>query len=155
MNREWLLWIGLAALAIAATGTGVYVMTRGIRNNNPGNIRHGDNWQGMDAVQPDQSFITFTSPEWGIRAMTRILRNYQRRHGLYTIREIISRWAPPEDNNDTESYIAHVSRVLGIGPDEQLFVDDHMVPLIKTIIKHENGTQPYSDGQIAKGIQLA
>lgn len=59
---------------------------RGIRNNNPGNIRHSDQWKGLTPEQPDPDFCTFSTPEYGIRAMGVILLNYQRKHGLKTIR---------------------------------------------------------------------
>ena len=75
MNRDFLLFLGIAALAIAATGGaayGVYTMTRGLRNNNPGNIRHGSSqWQGMSAEQPDNAFIKFDDPVYGIRAIAK------------------------------------------------------------------------------------
>ena len=93
MRRDdWLLWIAIAALLVAATGTGLYVMARGIRNNNPGNIRHGSSkWQGMSATQTDSEYIQFDDPVYGIRAIVKLLRNYQSRHGLNTIEEIITR----------------------------------------------------------------
>ena len=80
--------------------------TRGIRNNNPGNIEKSKNnkWQGMAESQPDKRFITFTSPEWGIRAIARILINYKDKYDLDTVKKIISRWAPPSENN-TGAYV--------------------------------------------------
>jgi len=130
-------------------------MTRGIRNNNPGNIRQGTSrWQGMSATQPDSEYVTFDSPIYGIRAMAKLLTNYQTRYGLKTIREIITRWAPPVENI-TESYIANVSRIVGASPDQEIDVAGSMVPLVKAIITHENGQQPYTDEQINQGIALA
>lgn len=54
---------------------------RGIRNNNPGNIRWGDEWKGLvpETQRTDKSFCQFKSAEYGIRAMIIILRNYQRK----------------------------------------------------------------------------
>lgn len=74
---------------------------RGIRNFNSGNIRHvkGTRWQGMSANQNDTAFVQFTGPQWGIRAIARTLITYQDKHGLRTIRQIIGRWAPPNENN--------------------------------------------------------
>ncbi|WP_340615218.1 structural protein, partial [Xenorhabdus thailandensis] len=88
-------------------------MPRGIGNNNPGNIRHGDKWRGLRDIQTDKSFCQFVSPEYGIRAMLKILRNYVKLYGDNTIRQFITRWAPPSEN-DTESYITYVSRTVGI-----------------------------------------
>ena len=59
--------------------------------------------------------------EWGWRAAFHLLtRNYYQKHGLQTIRGIISRWAPPQDHNNTEAYIKNVSKLTGIGPDEPI-----------------------------------
>lgn len=127
---------------------------RGIRNNNPGNIRHakGTQWQGASAEQTDPAFVQFIAPEWGIRAMAKILRNYASR-GIVTVSGIISTWAPATEN-DTASYIAAVSNSLGVAPGKPLTSEDY-APLIAAIIKHENGTQPYPFELIKKGVALA
>ncbi|MBO4462672.1 MAG: hypothetical protein J5797_00565 [Prevotella sp.] len=96
---------------------------RGLRNNNPLNIRRTgkDQWKGLAEVQNDRSFCQFKSLEWGWRAAFYLLtRTYYHTHRLYTIRGIISRWAPPQDHNNTEAYIRNVSRLTGIGPDEPI-----------------------------------
>lgn len=155
MNRDILLWLVVAGLVIAGLGTGIFLMTRGIRNNNPGNIRHGTSrWQGMSAAQPDKEYVTFDSPLYGIRAMAKLLTNYASRYGLDTIRGIITRWAPPIENI-TASYIDNVSTRVGVLPDQKIDVTARMVPLVKAIIQHENGQQPYTDEQIDQGIALA
>ncbi|WP_246506766.1 structural protein [Kistimonas asteriae] len=125
---------------------------RGIRNNNPGNIRHGDNWQGMTDIQTDPAFVQFVTPEYGIRAMTRIFKSYARR-GLVTVEQIVSTWAP-DNENDTESYVKHVASVLGLSPDTPVAEHDYPA-LIAVIIKHENGSQPYSRDTIEAGVMLA
>lgn len=127
-------------------------LPRGIRNNNPGNIRLGADWQGRAAEQTDAAFIQFKAPEWGVRAMVRILRTYENR-GLKTVRQIIDRWAPPNEN-DTESYVQAVAKAVGVMPSEPL-THAHLPALLKAIIAHENGQQPYTDEQIAEGIALA
>lgn len=130
-------------------------MPRGIRNNNPGNIRKtGDKWAGLSAIQTDSDFFQFTAPEFGIRAMTRTLRNYQTRYGLETVAEIISRWAPSNENN-TQAYIASVAGNLGVNPYEPINVNDVMPELLQAIIYHENGQQPYDIAIINEGITLA
>jgi len=155
MDKEWLIWLAVGALLIGGTGTAVYMGTRGLRNNNPGNIRHGSSaWQGMSRDQTDPAFVQFDSPEYGIRALTRLLRNYQSRYGLNTVRGIINRWAPPTEN-DTGAYVAHVARAAGVSPDQAININEHIVPIVKTIIKHENGLNPYSDDTITTGISLA
>jgi hypothetical protein len=128
---------------------------RGIRNNNPGNIRHSkDKWQGMADEQKDSAFVTFKSPEFGIRAIARVLLQYQKR-GLDTVGEIIRTYAPPSEN-DTNSYIKAVCRSCGVLPDDQLNLDDVevMLPLVKAIIKHETGSS-YPDNVVMDGLRLA
>ena len=139
---------------------GVYMMNkkdlpRGIRNNNAGNIENnGIAWNGLSDTQNDDRFYQFISAEYGIRAIAKILRTYQSKYGINTVRGIISRWAPPTENN-TESYIQAVSKTLGVIPDEPINVDEHMVGLVNSIITHENGYNPYSMGTILDGIALA
>lgn len=131
---------------------------RGIRNNNPGNIdRTNINWQGMAAHQDDPRFIVFRGPEWGIRAIARILLNYWANDGCKTIRQIINRWAPPEEN-DTDAYIADVANRSSLHADDMCDVRNvgTMSALVEAIIRHENdGQQPYSQAIIQQGLALA
>ena len=96
-------------------------LPRGIRNNNPLNIRRSkDQWKGLSRAQGDPSFCQFETLEWGWRAAFYLLtRTYYHKYRLYTIRTIIRRWAPASENN-TEAYISNVSRLTGIGPDEPI-----------------------------------
>ena len=129
---------------------------RGIRNNNPGNIRHGDKWQGLSAEQTDSEFCVFSQPEYGIRALCRILRTYQRKYGLRDVHSIINRFAPPVEN-DTESYIKSVCLKLDVTPETLIDLEEKgiMLNLLKAIIRHENGEQPYSDEVLLQGIEMA
>lgn len=128
-------------------------ITRGVRNNNPGNIRHGAQWEGMATVQADLAFVTFVSPEYGIRAIAKIMHSYKAL-GLNTIREVVRRWAPPTENN-TDAYIAAVCAECSVEPDDAISLDDVLPLLVKAIIYHENGCCPYTDAQINEGIGLA
>ena len=96
-------------------------LPRGIRNNNPLNIRRsGDKWQGLKTLQEDKEFFQFETIEWGWRAAFVILcKTYYGKYKLRTIRNIVSRWAPAKENN-TPAYIRHVSDYTGIGPDRDL-----------------------------------
>ena len=136
---------------------GVYSMnkiSRGIRNNNPGNIRHSkENWKGQSVDQTDKEFVQFKSAEYGIRALYRVLLTYARKYNLNTIHGIISRWAPPEEN-DTDSYIKSVSKHMQFDPHEKIPLTKY-VSLIEAIIKHENGQQPYTHEQILRGVALS
>lgn len=129
---------------------------RGIRQNNPGNIRHGEHWQGLAPEQPDPDFARFVSPVWGLRAMCRVLIQYQKRHNRRTVNEIIGRWAPPTEN-DTMAYQRSVAVALGVLPDEPIDVSrpDTMRALVKAIIRHENGMQPYEDSVIDEAMKKA
>lgn len=130
---------------------------RGIRNNNPGNIRWGENWLGLkqDGKEQDPSFCVFISAVYGIRALARLLQNYQRIHGLDTPRKIISRYALPNENQ-TLAYIQSVANQLCITPDGKVDLTEisTLTVFIKAIIRHENGMQPYSNETIQKGIAL-
>lgn len=144
---------------------------RGIRNFNPGNIRHakGVRWQGMAVAQDDKAFVQFTAPRWGIRAIARVLITYQDKRlaadgsRIDTVREIIERWAPPSENN-TNAYTASVARALGINPDYEgvdVYDFEVMRTLVLAIIRHENGAGPLPGGQwygeqiITDGLALA
>lgn len=132
-------------------------LPRGIRNNNPGNLRKSnDPWQGMAPEQTDPDFLQFAAPKWGIRALARTLIAYQDRMGLRSVKNIIYRWAPPIENN-TSAYIQSVAKNLGVAPDEPINVHDYKIlqPLTLAIITTENGQQPYTDTEIDAGLVLA
>lgn len=138
---------------------------RGIRLNNPGNIRRTtDKWQGLAAEQVDDEFFTFKSPVWGIRAMARILLRYQDHYELETIDEIIRRWTPPVGyangksyTQDTDAAIRNIASFSGLGRFDVLDLHryDHLAPLVKAIIRQENGQQPYPQSVIDRGLELA
>lgn len=132
---------------------------RGIRNNNPSNIRRSNTkWQGQVPAekQTDAAFVQFVSPQYGIRACARILLTYESEYKLNTVRGLIKRWAPPKEN-DTDAYVASVAREVGVDPDAPITVDDAatMTALVTGIIRHENGRQPYSASIIAQGLRMA
>lgn len=131
--------------------------SRGIRNNNPGNIRWGDEWKGLlpEVQRTDKSFCQFRTPEFGIRAMIIILRNYQSKYGLKTVTGIIKRWAPPNEN-DTQAYIRSVAMATRTDADKPIDLKDSrkLFPLLQAIIKHENGTQPYEYDVFIRALDL-
>ena len=128
---------------------------RGIRNNNPGNLENnGIDWVGLSASQTDSRFYQFTEPKYGIRALARVLKTYESKYGLNTVRGIINRWAPDHENN-TEAYVNHVASVLKVDPDQSIPVSAYLVPLTEAIILHENGMNPYSFDEIVEGVSLA
>ena len=85
-------------------------MTRGLRNNNPLNMRHDrDTWKGEVKPGQDAAFKQFRTMAWGYRAAFKLLHNYQRLHGCRTLADFIRRWAPPSENN-TDAYIRIVAQ---------------------------------------------
>jgi len=120
------------------------VPTRGLRNNNPGNIRNDDRigWQGevCPTAKRDFAFEEFKDMASGYRALLKLLRNYRSIHGLQTIAEFIARWAPPHEN-DTEAYIGMVCRSLNVARDYVPDVNDReiMTAFAAAISRMENG----------------
>ena len=103
---------------------------RGIRNNNPLNIRHSAHqWQGAREEQKDKSFVQFKSMAYGYRAAWKTLQSYYNRFcaqsRAFTVRNIIGRWAPPKEN-DTEAYIRSVMRLSSIGGKENLLPPENV-----------------------------
>lgn len=101
---------------------------RGIRNNNPLNIRKGSTWKGERPIQTDQAFEEFVSMEWGIRAAIKLVRNHitgfnGKRPPANTIKKLISVWAPATENN-TDAYIRTVCQQTAIGRNELLHAND-------------------------------
>jgi hypothetical protein len=141
---------------------------RGIRNNNPLNIRHSPSrWQGMAVEQTDPSFVQFRSMAYGYRAVCKLLQSYWQRFRKegkpFTVRTIISRWAPPEDNNDTESYIRSVLLIGGLGGQEILFPPDNPLGygrlerllIAMTCVESGIGTNRVDSKMILEGYRMA
>ena len=130
-------------------------LTRGERNNNPGNIRKSSTkWKGLAFNQPDSIFCSFTTPEFGIRAIGKIVRFYQTNYKLDTITAIIGRWAPPVENN-TLAYVTCVAEECGVDKDDKVDLANPTIlaGIVKAIIHHENGRVLYSDTQISDSVK--
>ncbi|MBF7978646.1 MULTISPECIES: hypothetical protein [Rahnella] len=123
---------------------------RGIRNNNPGNLRAAPN-----AVGNDGSFPIFSSANDGLAAMSRQLQLYGGR-GNNTPYGIIHTYAPSSENN-TQAYINAVTKDTGFGTHDKLNMSDPAVlkRLMTAMIRHENGSQPYSEADIDSGINTS
>lgn len=128
---------------------------RGIRNNNPLNIRIGNTWLGEVNDPTDSEFEQFCSMEYGCRAAFCILRRYIKRYKLNNISQIISRWAP-KNENATQAYIDHVCNQMGYTPDSVIEYEnrDAMCKLVAAMAVVENGQSiPYE--KIQKGYDIA
>lgn len=158
-----------------ATGDNI----RAVRNNNPGNIEKNPEWQGLmpveemtDAQRNEPRFAIFKSPIWGFRAMQRNLITYQDKRRaadgsvIDTIREAITRWAPPKRKladgsevveNNTEAYIKRVCQLTGKQDVET--IDFHKyedsAPIVKAIATVECGGWFFDDKDLEAGLRLA
>ncbi|EPY8428854.1 lytic transglycosylase [Citrobacter youngae] len=120
---------------------------RGIRNNNPGNIDFRGQ-SGATLERPGGRFARFETAYNGLKALSRQLMRYfegkTTGKPLQTLNDIISTWAPGNENN-TGAYIAQLSKMMGVAPDAILNLKDPQVmsSLMNGIIHHENGRNPY------------
>jgi len=162
MAASMLLGPGIDALITAVTGKDASLGTwlhdllnpsnanepRGIRNNNPGNLR---SWAGAGSAD---GFAKFNTPEAGLSAMAKQLQIYGQR-GINSLDKIIAKWAPSADGNNVRSYIDSVSKATGFQSNEQLNLSDTntLVALMKAMIRVENGKQPYSDQMLQGAAQ--
>lgn len=130
------------------------MIPRGIRNCNPLNIRIGNTWLGERNDPDDTQFEQFVSMTYGLRAAFVILRRYIRRYKLCTVRLIVSRWAPANEN-DTAAYIQHVASECDLNPDTPIAYEDEttMCKLVAAMAKHECG-QPIKFDDIIKAYRL-
>ena len=129
-------------------------MSRGLRNNNPGNIRISKvKYQGEVTPSADSAFKQFSSMAWGYRAMFVLLDSY-RRGGYTNIKQMIARYAPSNENN-TESYIRSVSLWSGILADISLDTRDPamMIPVVAAMSRVENGVSAI-EAQVKEGWEL-
>lgn len=131
------------------------VIPRGIRNNNPLNIRVGNVWLGEVKNPTDPHFEQFNSMEFGLRAGFVLLRRYIRHYKRLTIEDIIASWAPSNENN-TKAYISTVVKVSGIPSNRILHYSDKetMCKLVDAMCFVENGTH-VSMEKISKGYDIA
>ena len=118
-------------------------MSRGLRNNNPGNIRRGNfRYKGEKAASEDVAFRQFESIEWGYRAMFALLHTYEVKHNCCTLRQMINRYAPPIENN-TENYIRRVVYATHLAADKVISTLDGavMTAVVAAMSEVENGVK--------------
>lgn len=136
---------------------------RAVRNNNPGNIRIGQPWQGLmprAQMTPEQAaetaFCVFVSPAMGFRAMAEIFHTYHNIHGFNSLREVISHWAPPNEN-DTEAYVQAVCQATHYGPDAPFpfGAPAAMQELCHAVSVHECGGWLFTSADLVAGCNAA
>ena len=139
-------------------------LPRGLRNNNPLNIRKGaQRWQGQTGN--DGAFCIFESMEYGYRAAFKLLHTYNTKYKIYSVREIIYRWAPPHDHNNTRGYIERVCQTAGLKETDLIVVNSWIdekrndaIWLVWAMAKVENGDAfiTFEDmKKVRKGYDLA
>lgn len=139
---------------------------RGIRDNNPGNLRplpNGQTWNGQTGVDADPSmgnYCQFVDPPHGFRALVENLHSYQTHDGCDTLLKVFTRWAPSEDHNNPDSYASFIASRIGVGlEDTYMFDNNGFFIAAKAICQEENGLnngQPwFSDDVIQAGVALA
>lgn len=137
-------------------------LPRGLRNNNPLNIRStGVSWKGQCGVDQD-GFCIFINRPYGYRAAFRILCSYRVLHGITTIKEIVNRWAPPSENN-TKSYIQFVCDILNTFETSSFHVgsfdpteEERSIDLVSAMAVMESGWNiMIKRGEIKQGYKLA
>lgn len=119
----------------------LFIMSRGLKNNNPGNVRHdGTKWQGEIIPSQDASFKQFSSMAYGYRCMIKLLQNYSKLHGCNTVHKMINRYAPPIENH-TDNYIRVVCDRANIQPDAEVAINnkDEMCRIVAAMSYVENG----------------
>ena len=135
-------------------------MTRGLDCNNPFNLETSVKitWVGeiKPTNDPDGVLCTFDTPEHGLRAGFRDLVNQQALHGLNTWSEIITKYAPPTENN-TLAYIKALVDATGCAANQKLDLKDPqlLASAGEAVIVHEQGANPYTSAQISQGVQDA
>lgn len=140
-------------------------LPRGIRNNNPLNIRKGARWRGLRDFATDKEFCEFQTMAFGFRAAFRTLITYYTKHDCKTLIDIINRWAPPQEN-DTVAYLnnvklkARVPYISSVLPDPRLKCNwPTWRRIIMAMASQENGLglsqlQKY-EPELGKGMKMA
>lgn len=143
-------WIAILIIVGGGGYVAVSPQTRGLRNKNPGNIRHNpaNNWQGQTG-QDDAGFVVFDSYASGVRAMGKVLDSYRRR-GVDRLSSIVQTWAPSSEN-DTHAYVASVVRQTGLDA-STIIGREHYPALVAAIIRHENGVNPFTESRINRWL---
>lgn len=114
-----------------------------LEQNNPGNIRYDGHtqWKGLANSPEHNGFCVFIDPVWGLRAMVIIISGYPAKHGVKTIQQLISTWAPAVDNNPLSNYVSYVCQQTGYDADQEVDLTDPAIldGIIPAIVKFENG----------------
>ena len=135
-----------------------------VRNNNPGNLERSTfQWLGLaqfSEMTPEQRaeprYLVFRTPVYGFRALALDLRNSWKA-GRRTIGELLARFAPAGDNNDTRAYVDDVTGRTGIASDAELDLNDasQLELLCIAIAIHEAGAWLFNAADVIAGVKMA
>lgn len=128
-------------------------LPRGVRNNNPLNIRHepGTVWVGQADEQTDAEFVQFRDAVFGVRAGAVILREYKLMHGIDTIQAAIERWSA----TDQAAYVRNVAAACSVQPNEHIDLEQYMPLMLPAMIRQECSDYVYPELTITNGIALS
>lgn len=130
--------------------------TNNMNKNNPFNIRYNihNDWLGVVRGKTHNDFEEFTEMRYGLRAGLKLLLRYYNGYGLHTIRDIITKFAPPTEN-DTEVYIAYVARQVGVEPDDEIDLNKKatLISVAKWMLKMETG-KTFANAQLVEAYAL-
>jgi hypothetical protein len=131
------------------------IKSRGLKNNNPFNlVKSSTRWYGeIDGI--DEKFCTFSSLDLGVRAgLINLYTGYFSKS--LTVRRLVMKYSPPEDNisksdpdgmKSVEAYIGAISK--------RTLLSDSMVPIksqwlsvASAMLYHENGISVKSEVEL-------
>ena len=145
----------------------IYMLTKNqsaplnVRYNNPLNIRTGNDWEGERQQYNDKGYEKFISPDFGFRAAYKLLMTYKHKYGLYTLNDIINRWAPANGEHNGQSYTNHTANYVQyvgsrIGLSGNDVIPEHLYPeLMLAMSDFEGAKGAFTLAQAREGVALA
>ncbi|ECH6228242.1 hypothetical protein FP119_16160 [Salmonella enterica] len=123
------------------------------RFNNPANLRYAAGYE--TANTRSGKFAVFPSLDEGVLAAAKQLQIYGTK-GINNIHDIISKWAPSNENN-TKAYIGHVVNATGRSEFEKLNLNDTrtLAKLITAMSVKEGAGSRLSEGKVIQIINNA
>jgi hypothetical protein len=124
----------------------------GMKQNNPLNLEYRSDQPGVQPTAGNR-FGTYPDMATGIAANVRQLVINQDQHGIDTVRGQVTQWVN-DPKADLTSYIADVSKAIGVGPDDQIDVHNPVVAaaFMRSAQPHESGPGALSGEDISKGV---
>ena len=109
---------------VSKNTTGAARLSRGIRNNNPLNIRRStSHWIGKVYRYTDREFEQFAKMVFGVRAGIVLLTRHVLCNRLRTLKGIVHIWAPDGDGGNNERAYCKALMQRGVTNDVQLTKD--------------------------------